>query len=551
MDKDCLKERNVFWFLIDGLSPNNLYSCGNTNVKRNFFDELIEQGVVFTNVASTAAGTHTSMHSIFSSLMPSVNGATGWVREALRGFKPEIFTLTDLFKYRGYNTFRYCDADGERTVPMSGFDVWESSGYTIGEFMKNTDMTQTPRRKRFIEFVKKSDSPKFVYHHVELLHELNGQLGSSWGSKEYEENIAIVADEFKKLYGEYEIKNNDILILSSDHGVILNNNWMADGSDHGERHYEQSVRTFFAMITQGIEICRLDQLISSLDIAPTLSELILDFNMPGQGISRSNMIGGGEYTPRMIFREKGTYCTENVELRNPLTSDVFYVRDDQWKYVYGLNDERCEWLINLEKDGDYNVNLKDREPELVKKYRDILQNKLIFPTEQLETIYKRNGFELSKKRIKPFFSVVINAALCDQKVYESLMDLAGPYYELIILGKSEHNNGINVRYVDKNISELKQNDLKGDYTVVLDCSKEYSEYLLSDLYTLICNNKEPKVYVFGSGLCRKSSEWKNKMKGTYVNIRDLDGISNLSKKGKCLRTGNIILRKIKVALGIY
>jgi len=95
------KYNNVFWFLIDGLCPGYLNLCGNSDVNNNFLDQLMSKGLVFNNVVTTASGTHTSMHSIFTSLMPSYNGATGWTREALRNFNQEIFTVADYFSTSG------------------------------------------------------------------------------------------------------------------------------------------------------------------------------------------------------------------------------------------------------------------------------------------------------------------------------------------------------------------------------------------------------------------------------------------------------------------
>lgn len=68
------KYQNVFWFLIDGLRPDFL-NLGETGKKRNFIDQILLRGSVFTHVVTANAGTHTSMHSIFTSLLSSYNGA--------------------------------------------------------------------------------------------------------------------------------------------------------------------------------------------------------------------------------------------------------------------------------------------------------------------------------------------------------------------------------------------------------------------------------------------------------------------------------------------
>ena len=268
-----LEGKNIYWFLIDGLSPLYLNICGNKKIPLNFFDNVMSQGVVFSNVAATQGGTHTSMHSIFSSMLPSINGATGWVREALINFNQEIWTFTDLIKKNGYSTFRYGDADGERCVPFSGFDIWESSGYGIGKCLENGKINHE-RLNDFIAEIKRCPTPKFVYHHNHLLHELNGKMGNVWSSNQYVRNIAIVAEDFKNLIVDYDLHEDDIIIISSDHGVVLDKDFMKDGIETGEKREEISIRTVFSVIHPTLPKKVFSELVSSLDETPTLLELI-------------------------------------------------------------------------------------------------------------------------------------------------------------------------------------------------------------------------------------------------------------------------------------
>lgn len=508
------KYKNIFWFLIDGLSPDFLRVCGNAEVQKNFFDELLERGTVFSNVATTAAGTHTSMHSIFSSSMPSVNGAAGWTTDALRNFDPEIFTLTDFLRMAGYHTYRYCDADKERTVPMSGFQVWESSGFRINDLLAKTDMSRTERRENFIKRVNSDKNNKFVYHHVELLHELNGRLGSVWRHGDYAQNIEKVSIEFRKLYSEYQITNQDLLIISSDHGVILDKDWHEDGIANGERHYEQSVKSFFALISEDIPDQVLEGLISSLDESPTLLKLVLDMDMPGQGLERTEYINNGSYKQQICLREKGTYNAPE-ELQNPFTSDVYYVRDGEWKYVYGIQDERCEWLINLKQDSDYEKNLKHKFPDLVKQYRQILNDEMISKEKSIGQIYDEHNFTLKKAALDKEFSVIVREEYLTSEFLCDLLDLAGPYYELIIIGtgesigsKSKQDQRIVVldnAHLDDLISTA-----RGNWYVFLDKGGRCSEYLLSDLFCLINDgNISTKAVKFPGGLCVHKQAYHN------------------------------------------
>ena len=508
---DCAKMRNVYWFLLDGLSPDFIPYCTD-RIVLNGIDDIISQGTTFTNIACTAGGTHCSMHSIFSSMLPSVNGATGWYRKALRGFNKEIFSLTDFFKMNDYHTYRYCDAEYERAVPMSGFDVWESSGYTISECLKRTDMMKCTKRDRFIAEVNQCNERKFVYHHVELLHELNGIMGRVWSTQGVKNNVVVFADEISKLLKEYAISKEDIIVISSDHGVLTDIDYLEDGINNGERQYEQSVKTFFSIVGADVPKQVIDVRLSSLDEAPTVAELAMGVKMPGQGKSVvREMFKETAWEDEIVYREKGTYCASE-EKRNPYTSDVFYVRDGDWKYVYGTNDPRCEWLMDLSQDGDYEKNLVYECPEEVIKYRKMITDEMIHPICDWRRIYLDSGFEQNKHEIKPFFSVIVKNNNTREGFMDNLRDMAGPYYEIICIDDGTQLDGEKIR---------------GDYIVVLNNDFLCSEYLLSDIYREIKRESHGNFrYSFlPYGYCEQRETYLQGTKMTSVDI-DVRAISS-------------------------
>jgi len=480
---------NIFWFLIDGLRPDYIHI--NENEEKNFIDELLGKGTVFTDVVTTGAGTYTSMHSIFTSLLPAYNGADGWTRKALRNFNQEIFTITDYFQLAGYETFGYMDTDEGRTVPMSGFGIWESSGYK--NFLKTTDMGKTDRRYRFIKEVNTNKGNKFVYHHIDLLHDLNCGMGTVWGHAEYAKNVLITAREFEQLYNEYSISENDLVIISSDHGVILDKDFMCDGIENGDRQYEENVLCFFAMIGKDIAPQILSNRISALDLAPTLLHIALGRTMPGQGIDRYDYMQKGIYEESIFYREKNTYCAV-PEMQSPLHSDLFYIRDGNWKYVFGENDARCEWLINLKENQDYQVNLKDEYPDLTKKYSNMVKEKIYGGK---SFIYKSElGF--NKSAVKKKFSLILQMDKILNETMESLLDLGGPYYEVVVYGAEEmaaQYKNYKVKAVSAENSEKLEEACEGEWIVYIKENGNWSEYFLSDLYRYIQCHKCEKLKI--------------------------------------------------------
>lgn len=490
------KYDNIFWFLIDGLRPDFLH-LGEEQSKKNYIDKTLSNATVFNNVLTAGAGTHTSMHSIFTSLLPSYNGASGWEKRALRNFKREIFTLADYFQLAGYETFRYCDTIEERAVPMSGFKRWEASGYNTGRVLENTDMVKTERRNRFIEEVNLCKKNKFIYHHIDLLHELNGELGEVWTDADYAKNVDITAREFEKLCNEYVISEKDLVIIAADHGVLLNMNHIQGGDAVGGRHYEQSVKTFFALLGEDIPAQILQEPISSLDEAPTLLHLALgtEMSINGQGKDQYDYIYNGKYSKQCFFRESSP-SDVSPEKRNSMASDLFYIRDGKWKYVFSKNDSRCEWLMNLEQNQDYELNLKDQYPKIADAYRAILEEKF----EEAKDFKYQSGLGFEKNELKKMFSIVLQMKHLEKETIESLLDMSGPYYEIIALDSSEIQNykkQYNVRTVNDVETENCLEHCTGEWVVYIQDNGEWSEYFLSDLYRYIQCHRSTDVRIIG------------------------------------------------------
>lgn len=259
--------------------------------------------------------------------------------------------------------------------------------------------------------------------------------------------------------------------------------FIKDAIDRGERHYEQSVRTFFAIVGLGINKV-FDHLISALDEGPTIVDIILDTQMYGQGRSRWELIEKNIYVPTYIYREKGTWCGEEIK-RTPFKSNVFYLRDGKWKYVYGLDDSRCEWLIDLDQDKDYTFNRKDIEEKRVQEYRKLINDIFIdcnIPDSDFLKKLETNG----KHRMPPFFSLIIVGNVVDIETEKSLLDLAGPYYEIIYIDGDAtpyRSKSYKQKYVHSKDEAIKM--ASGEYIILLEGDKPYSEYFLSDIYVTI------------------------------------------------------------------
>ncbi|GAG53845.1 unnamed protein product, partial [marine sediment metagenome] len=427
------KKRNIVWLCLDGLRVDKLFCCGNHEQPKLFVDEVLSRGILFSKVFSAAAGTQTSMHAVFTSMYPSSNGALGWTREALNRLDPHVLSLTDFLKRGGYHTSFYCDAVTPQVVPKSGFDVWESSGYRVGKIIENTNPAMDClKRDEFIHQYNQREGPKFAYLHMVLLHDLNCKLGKSWPSEKYEYNITQISESLEQLLQKIKVDEDDLLIISTDHGVTLDTPYVEYERQYGPRHEEISNLTFCSFITKDITPCHINKLVSAIDIAPTILDIINTGPMGAQGRSLLPLMLGGIYEPVMVFREKGAAYDIPP---SPNESNLWCVRTEKWKYVTHKWRKDCEWLIDLGNDPDYTNNLIGKGLEIEKTLRDAVHKMLIDNPKKPLEIYAENNLDFSRRGIKPVTSVIIPVVRATPHLkdsIESLLTQIGPYFELMI-----------------------------------------------------------------------------------------------------------------------
>ncbi|MBW8002731.1 MAG: glycosyltransferase [Planctomycetes bacterium] len=436
------KKRNIFWICIDGLMAGKLNCCGNTKRPKLFVDELLSRGALFSKVYTAGAGTQTSMHAAFTSMQSASSGTVGWTQEALDKIDPNTLSLTDFLKRDGYHTFHYCDGVTPQVVPKSGFDVWETSGYHVGQIIKNTSPTMDcQKRDEFIDQYNQQKSPKFAYLHMHLLHDLNIAFGDIWPTEGYEHNITLLSESLEQLLQKIKINDDDLLIVSTDHGVILDKLYVEYERQAGPRHEEVSNQAFYSFINKDLTRCFTDRLFATIDIAPTILDIIGAGPMGAQGQSLLPFMLGDTagYKPAMVFREKGAaYDTPP----SPDESNLWCVRTERWKYVTHKWRKDCEWLMDLQNDGDYKKNLIGQGLEIEDILRKAVHERLIDNPKKPLEIYAENKLEFSRSEIKPVISIVMPVEVATpwlSKSIDSLLTQVGPYYELIILDAEETN----------------------------------------------------------------------------------------------------------------
>ena len=76
----------------------------------------------------------------------------------------------------------------------------------------------------------------------------------------------------------------------------------------------------------------------------------------------------------VCFRESGL-SEVPPSFEEQLNSNFYYLRDGKWKYTFCGNYPQCEWLIDLEDAGDFQINLKYQYPDERNKYHEMIKRK--------------------------------------------------------------------------------------------------------------------------------------------------------------------------------
>ena len=433
------KKRNIIWLLLDGLRPDKLFSCGNEERPRLFIDELMLSGTLFDNMYTAHGCSKTSCYAAFTSMYGASNGVNGYTYENFRRFDAHALSLTDHLKRAGYTNFRYCDKNDRenKVTPKSGFDVWESSGYKFLQATPNYSF-DLPARRTFIDQYNNTDGPKFLFMHFLLLHDLMGDAeGYHWKSTSYEKCIHAQSQDVQLFLQQFKLEPDDLLVLSTDHGITLDRNRVEYTQQNGLRMEDWHFRVFCSLVGKSIPKTKTDRLVRTIDIAPTLLDLIGAEPMGAQGTSLVPLMEGKP------FQQLQVMMARDSAYENPPWSDspcTWSIRTEDWKYVVHRWRKEGNWFMNVREHGDYQVNLLGQGLPQEKELDNTLRTILIDSPKKPEEIYAETGQKFRRVDIEPVTTVVMPVQTSTPGLAEtiySVLDQIGPYFELVIVDADE------------------------------------------------------------------------------------------------------------------
>lgn len=356
-------------------------------------DELAEEAVLFERCLvpmATTLPTHTSM---LTAVWPEEHGVLANLRrQTVYERDPSLVTLTELFAEAGYATGAFVSAFPLRREAglANGFEVYDQP-----EDRQRSAEVTTNTALQWLDGV--GDRPLFLWVHyfdphspyippapyAKMFHkspELSGwleerEIGRVRRRQSRRKGRPVVAEEDTNLYDgeiaymdhhvgrlldalrERERWAGTVVAVVGDHGEGLNQH---DEAGHG-LVWDEQIRVPFLLRAPGLAAARRSDLVSVVDLSPTLLSLV---GLPGSGPLFERASGldllSTDFEPRPLL-------AQTSDRKEQFGEEVIALTTPRWKYL-DLGTEGEE-LYDLENDPHELVNLATERPEILLELR--------------------------------------------------------------------------------------------------------------------------------------------------------------------------------------
>ena len=379
-----IRPSNILLFTIDTLRADHLGCYGYERINTPNINRLADEGILFEYTMSQIPLTTPSHSSIFTSLYPRNHG----VLNNAQHLDGSLLTLTEILKENGYATagFISCFVLQSKYGISQGFDAYFDQVEIKTKENPNriSYINSKQLNERIIPWLREHSQEKFFAwihyfdpHNPYESHEKDGisydsdfdphPYGTSKPAKvlqdiaHYDAEITFAdrsVGEIIDLLDELNLTEDTIVILTSDHGEELYQHHQIMG--HAFFLYDSSIRIplIIRYPNRFPASKRIDQLVESVDIMPTLLEL-LNIQIPDgiDGESLLAVIDKDKKISRVAYSE--TYKPEG-------RSNKFAVRTNRWKYIY-TPERNARELYDIVDDPMELRNLAYEKREVVKE----------------------------------------------------------------------------------------------------------------------------------------------------------------------------------------
>ena len=399
---------NVLFLVIDALRPRHVSGLGYQRKTTPNLDELMKEGVVFSDATSPSSYTRAAVPSIFVSVMPTEHRVRTQ-GDAVDPLPDHYTTLAELLKERGYATAAFMPNPSlDRAYNFDqGFDHYDDDFQLGRPGTTRSEGNETARRirKRSLAWLDEQDrQPWFLYLHYRDVHGpyvppppyheafwdpdgpktpiteaqaearhryldlRRGEQVLEFYLSQYDGEILYTDHQIQKLLDRLDDRGmleNTLIVVTADHGesFLEHGTW-----DHGTGLYQEELHVPLYLIVpgergEGWRGRRIDVPVQTSDLLPTLVEL-LDLPAPDgmMGPSLVEAIEGRADPERLIFADgdigRGGW--------------VGMIREGPWKLIHDPPRGRTE-LYDLSRDPGEQRDLAAAEPERAARLRERLE----------------------------------------------------------------------------------------------------------------------------------------------------------------------------------
>jgi choline-sulfatase len=206
----------------------------------------------------------------------------------------------------------------------------------------------------------------------------NRQLNLNGYIDRYDAMIRYTDDALAELLPSIDFKRSVVVILA-DHGEALGERYHQ--LDHGADVFDEQIRIPLLIASPGMTPRRVDDLVETVDLLPTLLELLavpLPSDVAPQGRSLVSLLRGGSDEERNLVFSGSTCKPDRIADRGYEVDprrNIYTVRSSSWKLTVlpGVKQDYLE-LYDLESDPGELHNVAEQNAILARSFLDKLNH---------------------------------------------------------------------------------------------------------------------------------------------------------------------------------
>jgi arylsulfatase A-like enzyme len=396
----CERDRpNLLFIAVDTLRADHLGGYGYGQPTSPMIDQFLNEAVVFEDMQSSASWTLPSFASMMTSLYPSTHRLWNF-NSRLDG---SYTTLAEVLKSRGFATaaivsHTFLNADHGL---VQGFDHHDDSVLAGREEVRWIRSSAKVSRKAVAwlraRAALENSAPWYLFVHYfdphvpYLSHPKYANKFDDTPTGRYDAEIAFTDANVGRLFDtlrELELDHDTIVAFTSDHGEEFDDH---GGRWHGRTLYQEVLRIPFAIRAAGFEPGRVSQVAESVDVFPTLLELLgenpADIPMEGQSLVPS--MRGSVQDERGMLAE--------IELYPDQVWKSY--RRGPWKLVVKFDEETASEtrLYDLSEDPGEQTNLVSAHPDVAARLEKEMTLEVQEATARGESFDRSEDLELDER----------------------------------------------------------------------------------------------------------------------------------------------------------